>query len=248
MDLSNLKYFVLFIGHGRSGHSLVGVVLNSHPYMVIANEIDILRRYGIKQENLKKIYSAVLRKGPHIWQPLRNKKRTWEWLGKYKELKVMGTNLGGGTESYFRKNYGHLAKLKGILPVPLKFIHVKRNMYDNITTILKKGGPKFGFSGLDDAIDAYFAGIPTIERVRKEEDVLEIKHESFVSDPKSLIIKACKFLDMNASDDYLDFCESIVWKKPRITRHTVEWKDKHIKRVEKLKNEVDFLKDYTFEN
>lgn len=248
MDVTNLKYFVLFIGHGRSGHSLVGAMLNSHPNMVIANELDILRQFDVTPNNLNKMYKSILKKGPHIWKPLRDKDLGWKWLGQYKVLEVMGTKLGGGTESYLREHYEDLDKLKKILPVPLKFIHVKRNMYDNISTMLKHGGPKHGFSDLDSAIDLYFAGIPTIKRVRAEEDVIKVKHEDFISNPKKVLTKICADLEMDAYPDYLDFCDSIVWNKPRITRHNANWESKHIERVEKLKQDVDFLREYTFDN
>lgn len=248
MDLSSLNYFMLFIGHGRSGHSLFGALLNAHPNAVIANELDIFRMFNIKSTDESQIYRAVLKKGPQVWKHIKKRKKDWPWLSRYENLQVLGTKKGGGTESYLRSNYGDLHQLKKTLSVPIKFIHVKRNMYDNISTVLKKGGPKFGFSDLDTAIDRYFAGIPVIKKVRENEDVLEIKHEDFIANPKQLITEACEFLDLPVPDDYLDFCVSVVWKEPRITRHTVNWTDKHIARVEKLKQDVSFLREYTFDN
>jgi len=248
MDISNLKYFVLFIGHGRSGHSLFGALLNAHPNAVIANELDILRMFDMKSVKERQIYKAVLKKGPQVWKHIKKRKKDWPWLSGYEDLQVLGTKKGGGTESYLRDNYGDLHRLKKTLSVPIKFIHVKRNMYDNISTVLKKGGPKFGFSDLDTAIDRYFAGIPVIKKVRSSEDFLEIKHEDFIADPKRLITEACEFLDLSIRKDYLDFCTSVVWKEPRVTRHTVNWEDRYIDRVERLKHDVEFLKEYTFDN
>ena len=42
----NVETFVMFIGHGRSGHSLVGSLLDAHPDVIIAHESNILGHMG----------------------------------------------------------------------------------------------------------------------------------------------------------------------------------------------------------
>src|SRR5262245_54048072 len=42
-DLSSVRTFLLFIGHPRSGHSLVGSLLDAHPSMVVSHELDVLK-------------------------------------------------------------------------------------------------------------------------------------------------------------------------------------------------------------
>lgn len=41
-----IQTFVLFIGYGRSGHSLVAAILDAHPKIVIAQEFDVLRKWN----------------------------------------------------------------------------------------------------------------------------------------------------------------------------------------------------------
>ena len=41
-----IQTFVLFIGYGRSGHSLVAAILDAHPKIVIAHEFDVLRKWN----------------------------------------------------------------------------------------------------------------------------------------------------------------------------------------------------------
>ena len=50
---NGVETFALFIGHGRSGHSLVGAILDAHPEIVIAHEFDVLN--GITGAFYKKI-------------------------------------------------------------------------------------------------------------------------------------------------------------------------------------------------
>ena len=35
-----LEQFVVFVGYGRSGHTLVGALLDGHPRALVANEAD----------------------------------------------------------------------------------------------------------------------------------------------------------------------------------------------------------------
>ena len=40
-----VETFVLFIGHARSGHSLVGAILDAHPQIVIPHEFKLLGKW-----------------------------------------------------------------------------------------------------------------------------------------------------------------------------------------------------------
>ena len=43
--IDGIKTFVMFIGYPRSGHSIVGSLMDAHPHMVIANEFLLLRNW-----------------------------------------------------------------------------------------------------------------------------------------------------------------------------------------------------------
>lgn len=41
----NVETFMLFVGHPRSGHSLVAAILDSHPEIVISDEFNLLYKF-----------------------------------------------------------------------------------------------------------------------------------------------------------------------------------------------------------
>lgn len=41
----SVEVLVLFVGHPRSGHTLVASILDSHPEMIIANEFNLLEKF-----------------------------------------------------------------------------------------------------------------------------------------------------------------------------------------------------------
>jgi hypothetical protein len=67
--LSEVERFALFIGYPRSGHSLIGSMLNAHPDMVIAHELGVFdyvnRHFGrttlyglILERTVRSVHSA----------------------------------------------------------------------------------------------------------------------------------------------------------------------------------------------
>lgn len=43
-DLSKIHTFVLFVGYPRSGHSLIGSIMDAHPNVIIAHEVKQLHQ------------------------------------------------------------------------------------------------------------------------------------------------------------------------------------------------------------
>ena len=41
--INRVKVYVFFVGVARSGHSIVGAILDSHPHIVISNELNVFR-------------------------------------------------------------------------------------------------------------------------------------------------------------------------------------------------------------
>ena len=41
--INRVKIYVFFVGVARSGHSIVGAILDSHPHIVISNELNVFR-------------------------------------------------------------------------------------------------------------------------------------------------------------------------------------------------------------
>ena len=42
---NGVETFVLFIGHARSGHSLIGAILDAHPLIIIPHEWDVIAKW-----------------------------------------------------------------------------------------------------------------------------------------------------------------------------------------------------------
>jgi len=105
-DVDEIERYAMFVGYPRSGHTLVGSLLDAHPDMVISHELDALRylRAGFSRDQ---IFSLILHKD----KVFTGKGREWTgydyaveglWQGKYRTLKVIGDKKGGGSSRHLQ--------------------------------------------------------------------------------------------------------------------------------------------------
>ena len=98
---------VLFIGYPRSGHTLIGSLLDAHPHIIVSNELDIFETWSSvwsdaekTRENLiNKMYENSYRQsnGEGFRSATKHNGRNYavphQWQGKYKNyIKVISGN------------------------------------------------------------------------------------------------------------------------------------------------------------
>jgi len=245
-----VEKYCMFVGYPRSGHSLVGSLLDAHPNIIVAHELNALR-YFERGFSKRKIYYLLLRGSQrHAAAGRRETKYSYEvpnqWQGKFKSIKVIGDKKGSGTNQVLRENPDILNILKDKIDVPIKFIHVTRNPYDNISTMISKRNRKMAAT-----IDSYFLKCQTISKLKTEiapEDFFEFKHESLIENPREILQQLCVFLDVEPDKDYLDDCASIVFKSPRKTRFNIDWPEESIELVQQQIDKVEFLQGYSYQD
>ena len=161
--INHVKMFVFFLGHEHSGHSIVGSLMDSHPYMVISHEFDLFNRLsgGSLAPAKAEIFNALWMNSKEtiINDGVRTKSIKGYTLlvdglyqGKYVDhIDVIGDKKGYATATLLADQpQKWLASFNIIksLELPMKVIHVIRNPYDNIATsalfMYKQKGESFG--------------------------------------------------------------------------------------------------------
>src|SRR5918999_2019352 len=134
---SNAKFFreirtyCTFIGCPRTGHSLIGSLLDAHPRMIIAHEMDVLifLQHGFSRnqifhlllENSKKMAAAGRRHSGYSYEVPN------QWQGGFEKIQVLGDKKGAHTAMGFYREPGLLDVLRSKIDAELKFVHVIRN-------------------------------------------------------------------------------------------------------------------------
>lgn len=259
--------FCLFVGYPRSGHSLVGSLLDAHPNAVIAHELNILKyfRLGFSEQQ---VYRLLVRKSQLSAAQGRistiySYQVPNQWQGEFRNIKVIGDKKGGDLSEKIKTNPDFFELIKNKISLPIKIVHVTRNPYDNIATISKKHrsiikrlakvNPDFPAykNPLEGAINYYFYLCEAVEQLKQitaTEEWLEIRHQSLIADPKATLEKLCFFFDLHADQNYLEDCASIILNSPHQTRYTVTWNDELIKQVSTQMERFDFLQGYSYQD
>ena len=164
--LRNISTFIFFIVYSRSGHSIVGSILDAHPHIIVSNELQFMTKWSeifSKQKELGiiNLFNTIYQSSIDSLLPGMSRERNSEgytpaihpsWQGKFdKYIDVIGDKSGGGiTSAYMNHKVDfliHYKELKERLQIPIKVVHVIRNPYDTLsTTFLYKLGKRSGKS------------------------------------------------------------------------------------------------------
>ena len=56
-EVEQVKTFIFFLGHARSGHSIVGSILDAHPHIVLAHEAKLFMTMNADLSRKKPLYT-----------------------------------------------------------------------------------------------------------------------------------------------------------------------------------------------
>jgi hypothetical protein len=243
-----VERFCLFVGYPRSGHSLVGSLLDAHPDVVIANELDALHYVadGCRRDQL---YWLILWRDSKFTQ----NGRRWttfdytvpgQWQGRFEHLRVVGDKKGGNSAVRLRQQPELLDRLAALVGRDVTLVHVIRNPFDNIATMSIRQG-----STLEVASDRYFDRCETIQHLtsQRSASMLDVRYESLVADPRRVLADVCAQLGLQASDEYLDACAHVVFPTPHLSRNEVSWSEQMRNTIERRIGDFDFLAGYALD-
>jgi Sulfotransferase family len=253
---AQVQTFCLFIGYPRSGHTLVGALLDAHPQMVVSHELDVLC-YVFARFSREQIYALILQRAQ--WFAQRNCQ--WEgysyavpgqWQGCFQEgrLRVLGDKAGEATTLRLQATPWLLKRLRKTVHLAPRFVHVVRNPFDNIATIAKKGERDWQPVTLDGAIEYYFGLCETVAETHRQvcaEDWYELRLEGFIQQPQAHLRSLCAFLGVEVPEDWLAACSGLVFASPRRSRDEAGWNAQSIARVRERMQRYDFLQGYIFD-
>ena len=252
----DVQHYCLFVGHARSGGSLLGALVDAHPNAVIADEVDIFPylEAGFEREQ---VFHILLERSQHQAKQGRSKAGretqhsffvSGQWQGRYETLQVIGNRKAGISTQHLRQNpnsYNQLRRLLGE-KINLKVIFSVRNPFDTVSTMNIRSG-----RDIVNGIDAYFSNCETIEVLRRSlpsTDFLAVRHETLLANPANELRQICQFLALPALPDYLEACSSILYRAPSRSRNKVNWSPELMETVKTRIGQFEFLQGYSFED
>jgi len=250
----DVKSFCMFVGHNKSGTSMLGSLLDAHPNVILADEVGALEHVtaGFKRDQ---IFHLLLRGSRRELMKGRVTARRLtpysylvpgQWQGRFKQLQVIGDGKAGSSTQRFAKDPHLLKYLQTVMKdVDVKLIQVIRNPFDVISVMMVRGKRTFANS-----IYHYFTSCETLVRLRQQmdENLHAVRYEEFVNNPEQNLTQLCTYLGLEPHADYVQACAGIMHQQPDRSRHMVEWTPEWIKVVDDNIAKYDFLQGYSFES
>ncbi len=153
--ISGVEKFVFFVGYPRSGHSIIGSMMDAHPNMIISHEFMLFQKLTQDHflakvlQNKTTLFNTLYRKSykdaQDGWRSSKSTRKGYTlnvgtpWHATFNDsLKVIGDKSGGKTvmtyEGRERQFEAALSSLRNTVKRPIRVIHVVRNPYDMIAT------------------------------------------------------------------------------------------------------------------
>lgn len=242
--------YCMFVGYPRTGHSLIGSLLDAHPDVIVAHELDALKlvRHGFSRqqifyllvENSKRMAAAGRGYSGYSYEVPN------QWQGRFAKLRVIGDKKGARSSMRLYKDPWLLDALEKRIGVELKFIHVTRNPYDIVSTMARRSPHK----ALSHHINTFFELCESVLDLKKRVDptrLFDVRLEFFIQEPKHQLKNLCDFLGVESNERYLEDCAQIVFKSPKKSRFDVIWKPELIQLVQEKMSPFAFLAGYSFD-
>ncbi len=231
--------FVLFIGYPRSGHSLLGALINAHPQAILSHELDALR-YIEAGFSRKQVLSMILSRDR--W--FQKREREWEGYSyqvtpdpdrRTNQTLVMGDKKGAGTTARIGKNPELLGQLDNRMQCRVRLIHYIRNPFDTISTMSRKGPHPYG-QGIDGAMKFFseLHAINTDISSSRPGSVLTVHHENLIGSPESVLRELFEFLSLKTTPPQIDRMKELIFPTPSLSRDSVQWDSSQIEFVDRL--------------
>jgi Sulfotransferase family len=250
----DLHAFCLFIGYPKSGHSLVGALLDAHPAMVIAKATNPLALVAVDGMPRDEAFALLLESSRE--EALRGRKQNkyryaveGQWQGRFRELRVLGDKFSDRTTKRIAKSPEALGVFRREVGVPLRLIHVVRNPFDMVARIAKQKIREGSDEERRARATTYvgrLGGINDGVIASGEHPVLTVRQESVIDRPEHELSRMCEFLGVEADPAYLEACAAIVFRSPQRTRDLLEWSPTQIAAVDDMIAAHSFFEGYSF--
>lgn len=253
-QFQDVTTFCLFIGHNKSGSSMIGSLLDAHANIVLADEAGALRDVaaGFSRDQIYHYLVRVSRREAMKGRVTARRLTPYsfevpgQWQGRYSTIRVIGDSTTGTSTQRFGADPNLVPRLQELMHgVDIKFIQVIRNPFDPISYMMVRGNRTF-----ENAINHYFANCVVLEEMRKSLDcdhLFPIRYEDFIDEPDTKLRDICRFLGVDAGEEYRTACTSILRATPDRHRQMVDWSPAWIQHVQERICRYDFLEGYSFE-
>lgn len=237
----DIQKYVFILGWPRTGHTLIGDILNLHKNIICSNEscdifFDLFSLFKTDFIEDVKYKSKILSKN------------------RIKQIyKKNNINIIGNTSLKFTFYLNELNRSNdfdyfknSVYPATTHFLICCRNPF-YIISALRLFYNNNERSSLDDCIDFFEKINNNIINFIENNDYHIIYYDDFVNNNKNEMKNILNFLSLDYNEDYLKYIYSIIDFKKQKKIYKVNWTKKHIRRIYNIINNSEIFKGHNYE-
>jgi hypothetical protein len=265
IDYGKIQSFIMFIGFGRSGHSIIGQIINAHPNALVADEgkifdeidsmnIEQVTKYLIKRDRAFALRwynkdSTIFKSHP-LFRIFSEKKykRNFFFRGLSQgyacQPKVLGNSKAAYTSRVIANNPEVINTFESSLGVPVKFVNVIRNPFDMIASGLQRRN--ISFESLWPKFEAMTNTVSNVIKILNNHEVLQLRQENFLNDPDREIARLLKFAALSYDSMFITTIKNHLYTAPDKSRYRSLEVKRNRKKIEALISRNDFFEGYNF--
>lgn len=239
-----LEKYVLVIGNSRSGTTIVGSILDSHPRIICGNETASSATYwrGATFESITVEIHENSARNAKQGRPSEGYHYAIASAPK-SDIAVLADKIWNPAVLVLAGDRMLLSRLQDKMGVPISLIHCVRNPFDTIATMHRKSG-----ATIQDRIRWYFMHCEAIQMLieRGDTPILEMHNEELVRDAQGASRDIFNWLGYPASQQHLAEIRSVVSPTYNRARQALAWEHHLVDEVQRRASAFPFLSRYTF--
>ena len=235
--------FLFFVGYSRSGHSLVGSLLDAHPDIAISHELHAGKHLRAGAA-FARVQRAILINSfffDHFGRGYSgyDYQVPGQMQGRIEQLRVLGDKKANGTTRLLRRDPALPGRFADAIPARVQYLHVVRNPFDNIVTKARRAKTSLGW-----AADVYLKHVAAVEALKAREGgaVIDVFLDDLVAAPRDELEALLTALGIESRPSgYLEACSERLFSKPNQTRSQLHWEPALLRDVRARLRDCEFL-------
>lgn len=234
---------VFFVGYSRSGHSLVGSLLDAHPDIAISHELHAVRhlRAGASFERVQRAIQLNAFFFDHFGRGYSgyDYEVPGQHQGRVRSLRVLGDKKANGTTRLLRRDPDLVSRVQERVPAPVRYVHVVRNPFDNIATKARRTQTSLRW-----AADIYLSHVAAVEALKRAHGgaVRDVFLDDLIAAPRKELRSLLAWLGVeDPPEPYLEACSAVLFDRPRRTRGERPWPSDLLGEVRERFRACEFL-------
>lgn len=239
--------FLLIVGNSRSGTTISGAIVDSHPKMLCANESSASSAFwrGMDKQKIFQNIVENCRKNIATNRASQGYLYTIPTPDKVSgDIAVMGDKIWNPALLLLAGQRDLISTLENRIGSKAVIIHCVRNPFDVIATMHKRSG-----ASLEDRLGWYTMHCEAINLLiaRAEQPIFLLRHEDLIENPLDMSRNLFHWLGYPARAEHLVDIGSKIFREPRRSRFDVDWSAQLIAKVDELCRRFHFLNGYEYE-